>query len=458
MHPDRYFTNDPQQLPITRQLYQSVAHLPLVCPHGHVDPGLFTDPNYRFGNPVELLIQPDHYLLRMLHAAGTPFERLLTTKNPRQVWQHFAENFHLFRGTPSGIWLREELEQVFGIEDKLNPENAERIYDRISEKLTSKGFRPRELYARFNIEVLCTTDAATDILESHQTIRASTWNGRILPTFRPDSVVNLDTPGWLQIIDQLRQVTSTEIHNFSSFIQALQERRDFFKSMGATAADHSALSACTQPLSTNEAERTFQRALRAESSPGDAARFTAHMLMEMARMSADDGLVMQLHTGSYRNHDLQTFQKYGPDKGADIPVQAEFTHNLAPLLNRFGCHPNLTLIVFTLDEGAYSRDLAPLAGFYPAMKLGPPWWFHDSLNGMRRYFDRVIETTGLYNTVGFNDDTRAFLSIPVRHDLWRRVACDWLASLLIRHIIDEEDAYQMARALAYDLAKSAYRL
>ena len=462
--PDRYFDPDPAQRKIALALYETVAALPLLCPHGHVDPRLFADPDYTFGSPVELLIIPDHYIFRMLYSQGIPLETLgipridggATETDHRRIWQIFADHFYLFRGTPSGIWLTESLHAVFSIAEKLTGTNAQHIYDQINDKLTSPAFRPRALFAQFNIEALATTDAASDTLEHHQTIRESGWNGRILPTFRPDAVVNLDTPNWRSEIDKLSAASSLEVTDYASFIRALENRRAFFKQMGATATDHAAQTAYTKQLDVAQAEAIFQRALHGTATADDAAQFTGHMLMEMARMSLDDGLVMQLHVGSYRNHNPVIFERFGKDMGADIPLAMEFTKAIRPLLTTYGNQPNLTLILFNLDETNYARELAPLAGHYPAVKLGPPWWFHDSLNGIRRYFDQVMETAGLYNTAGFNDDTRAYLSIPARHAVWRRASANWVAGLLLRRIVDEEDAAQMMRALAYDLAKKAY--
>ena len=319
-------------------------------------------------------------------------------------------------------------------------------------------FRPRALFERFNIEVLATTDAATDKLEHHQAIRDSGWGGRVIPTFRPDAVVNIDSGGWRANIDLLSEAAGVDVHDCATLIQALEQRRAFFKSMGATATDHAALTAYTEVLSQADAEAIFARALKGEASAKDAARFTGHMLIEMARMSSEDGLVMQLHVGSWRNHNPALFARYGRDMGADIPIRAEFTKNLKPLLDRFGAQPNMTLVLFNLDETTYSRELAPLAGHYPILRLGPPWWFFDSWLGMTRFLDAVVETAGIYNLAGFNDDTRAYPSIPTRHDVWRRVCADWLAGQLVRGFIDEEDAFEMIRALAYDLAKQTYRL
>ncbi|NOZ28667.1 MAG: glucuronate isomerase [Chloroflexi bacterium] len=463
---DRYFSSEPSRRRVARELYETVAHLPLVCPHGHVDPRLFADPDYTFGSPTELLLIPDHYVFRMLYSQGIPLEDLgiprrdggPTETDHRKIWQIFAENFHLFRGTPTGVWLRDELYSVFGVREKLTGETAQAIYDQIDAKLKSPEFKPRRLYEQFNIEVLCTTDAATDTLAHHRAIRESGWSGRILPTFRPDAVVNLDAPGWRENIETLSAVSGIDVKDYRSYIRALESRRAFFKEMGARATDHAALTAYTEELSEAEADRIFQRALKGEATEEDAARFSAHMLMEMARMSIEDGLVMQLHVGAYRNHNPLIYERFGPDMGADIPVAAEFTRNLRPLLSKYGNDRRLTLILFNLDESTYARELAPLAGHYPSVFLGPPWWFYDSLNGIRRYFDLVMETAGIYNTVGFNDDTRAYPSIPARHDLWRRSACDWVAGLVVRGIVDEEDAREMVYELAYGLAKRAYRL
>jgi glucuronate isomerase len=463
---DRYFSPDPAQRTIAQSLYNQVKNLPLICPHGHVNPRLFADENYRFGTPVDLLIIPDHYIFRMLYSQGISLETLGIPRKDgesvetdhRKIWQLVCDHWYLFRGTPTSIWLRDELRDVFSIEAKINGQNAQTIYDAITEKLESDDFRPRRLFERFNIEVLATTDAATDTLEQHQAIRESGWSGRVIPTFRPDAVVNLDTENWRDHINQLSEVSGIAIVAYGKFILALRQRRDYFKSLGAAATDHAAMTAYTEQLSEGEAEAIFQRALKGTSSAEGARRFTGHMLMKMAEMSIDDGLVMQLHVGSYRNHNPSIFRQFGRDQGADIPIASEFTQNLKPFLDAFGNQPNLTVVLFNLDETTYSRELAPLAGHYPILKLGPPWWFFDSLNGMRRFFDDVMETAGIYNTAGFNDDTRAYPSIPTRHDVWRRVSADWLAGLLVRRIVDEEDAAEMIADLAYRLAKQTYRL
>ena len=402
----------------------------------------------------------------MLYSQGIPLENIgvprsdggHTETDPRKIWQLFGDNFHLFAGTPSGVWLKHEFATVFGIEEKLDSSSALRIYDIIQEKLSAPEFLPRAMFEKFNIEVLSTTDTATDTLENHTLIRESGWKGRIIPCFRPDSVTDLNAIGWKMNIGRLSELSGISITSYKDYILALRNRRQFFIDNGAVSTDHGVLIPYTHRLSDTEADDIFSKAMKGESGLDDGYLFSAHMLMVMAEMSIEDGLVMQLHPGSYRNHNTLVYDKFGPDKGCDIPVQTEYTRNLHELLNAYGNDNSLTLIVFTLDETVYSRELAPLAGHYPAMKLGPAWWFHDSIEGMTRYRSMVTESGGIYNTVGFNDDTRAFPSIPARHDLARRIDSNFLAGLVARHIIDKSDAFVLIRALAYDLVKKAYKL
>lgn len=463
--PDRYFDPDPEQKELALHLYQQVTGKPLVCPHGHVDPRMFADPDYKFGTPADLLLIPDHYIFRMLYSQGMGLEKLgipsqdgaPVETDHRKIWQLFANHFYLFRGTPTGMWFNHELHDVFEIREKLSGQNAQQIYDQIAECLEKPEFRPRKLFEQFNIEILATTDAATDTLDHHKAIKESGWRGRVVPTFRPDGVVNIDRPDWRENILVLGGVCGFEISSYKKLVEALESRREFFKSMGATATDHAALTPFTCELAEDEADAIFQRALKGTATEDDATRFTGHMIMENARMSVEDGLVMQFHPGSLRNYNDLVFNRFGFDKGCDIPVQVDYTRNMRPLLNKYGNDHRLTLILFTLDETTYSRELAPIAGHFPSVKLGPPWWFHDSLNGMRRYRDQVMETAGLYNTAGFNDDTRAFPSIPARHDLARRVDANWIAGLVVRGILDLEDAQEMIHDTAYRLAKRAYK-
>jgi len=464
--PNRYFAHDPAQQALAFRLYESIKTLPLVCPHGHVDACLFADADYHFGNPVELLIKPDHYVLRILHSQGVAYEKLgipagggtAVEQDPRRIWQTFADYFYCYAATPTGLWLRDELAQVFDIDEALNSANAQAIYTAIQVQLSRAEFTPRQLYQRFNIAVLCTTDSAADDLAQHQQIRDSGWEGHILPTLRADSIVHIDRPDWPAEIERLAAAGRNEIHDFSSFLQAVEARRAAFKEMGATATDLGVVTPEAVPLPAAEMEVLFQKGRRGQISAQEAGLFEAGMVMELARMSSEDGMVMQLHVGAYRNHDQALYANAGPDMGADFPIPVEFTRPLQPLLNRFGNHENFHLILFTMDETTYARELAPLASYYPALKLGPPWWFNDHLNGMQRFFEQAIDSGGLYNTVGFNDDTRALLSIPARHDLWRRASANWLAGLVLRRIIDEESADEMMKALTCGLAVKAYGL
>jgi glucuronate isomerase len=466
LDPDRYFSAEPGQRRVARELYERIVDLPIVSPHGHVDPRLLADEEATFGTPADLFIIPDHYVFRMLYSQGVSLEALgvprhdggTTETDHRKIWQIFADHFYLFRGTPSGVWLAHELYEVFGIQQKLTGATAQATYDELAERLSQHEYRPRALFERFNIEVLCTTDGAGDSLAHHKAIVASGWQGVVRPTFRPDAVVNLLTLGWRSQLDALSEAVGREITTYSALISALEERRAFFKSMGATATDSGVETPYTEVLSDGEAEAIFARALAGKATPEDARRFTGNMMVEMARMSVEDGLVMQMHAGCSRNHNPTVFERFSADKGADIPVATEWVYNLKPLTDRFGSDPRLTLLLFTLDETSYSRELAPLAGHYPALKLGPPWWFHDSLNGIARYFDQVMETAGLHNTAGFNDDTRAFVSIPARHDVWRRASANWLAGLVTRGMIDVEEASEMAPDMANGLARRVYNL
>jgi len=465
LHEDRFFSPVESVRKFAREIYNGVKDLPIISPHGHVDPAIFSE-NKPFPNPTQLFLIPDHYLYRMLYSQGISMESLgipsldgsKVEKDPRKIWQIFADNYYLFSGTPSGAWLSYEFGVVFGIKEKLNSSNAQKFYDKLQEKINSPEFLPRTLFEKFSIEVLSTTDAASDDLSYHKKIKMSGWKGRIIPCFRPDAVTDLLNKNWKANLKLLEKSVNYKITSYKLFIKALEDRRAYFKSICATSTDHGVFSPYTHELSKKEVKEIFNRALEGKSSEKDAKLFTAHMLMEMARMSTDDGLVMQLHPGSYRNHNQVIFEKYGLDKGCDIPMQTEYTFNLRELLNKFGNNPKFSFIVFTLDESSYSRELAPLAGHYPSMKLGPAWWFHDSIQGMTRYRRMITETAGFYNTVGFNDDTRAFVSIPARHDLARRIDSNYLGELVAKHMISLNEAIQIGKDLTYNLAKKAYKL
>ena len=465
LHDDRVFDAEPSVRRIARDLYEGTRALPLICPHGHVDPRWLAD-NAPFPEPALLLITPDHYITRMLYSQGVPLESLgvkprdgsACEPDSRAIWKRFAERAMLFRGTPSGYWLDHQLHDVFGVQVALDAQNCDVVYDAIAERLRSPEYRPRALFERFNIEVLATTDAATDTLTHHATIRASGWNGRVIPTFRPDQLCQVASPGWRAAVETIGSQCGVNIASVGSLVDAIALRRAVFATAGATATDHGVEEPFTSRLSDAACEAIWDRGMRAMATADDQRALTGHLLMEMARLSDRDGLVMQLHAGSHRNHNRMLFDRFGPDIGGDIPVATEFTRNLAPLLNEHGNSTSLTLILFTLDESTYTRELAPLAGHYPAVRLGPAWWFHDSVNGMTRFREWTIETAGIWNTVGFNDDSRAFCSLPARHDLSRRVDANVLARLVSRHIIDMRDARTMAHAMAYGLAKAAYKL
>ncbi len=461
LHADRLFPTEPAVRALTRQLYHHVAQLPIVSPHGHADPGWFAD-NAPFAGATQLLLQPDHYVLRMLYSQGISLDRLGIppgdVADPRAAWRLFAAHYDLFRATPSRLWLDWVFGQVFGLKVRLESATADLYFDSINEQLATAPFRPRALFERFNIEVLTTTESPTDPLLQHQAIRASGWHGRVITAFRPDPVVDPEFEGFHAQLQQLGAMTQEDTASYSGYLAALRNRRAYFAKMGATSTDHGHATAQTADLTAREAEALFQRVTAAGCSAADAELFRAHMLTVMAGMAIEDGLVMQLHPGSFRNHNTPLFQRYGRDMGADIPCPTDYVQALRPLLNRYGNDPRLTFIVFTLDESTYARELAPLAGHYPAMKLGPAWWFHDSPEGMRRYREQVTETAGFYNTVGFNDDTRAFLSIPARHDVARRIDCGMLAQWVTEHRLEEWEAAELAVELSYTLAKRAYRL
>jgi len=466
-HEDRYFDPDPTIRKYAREIYDETRALPIVSPHGHVDAKLLAS-NEEFSDPASLIVTPDHYVLRLLYSQGVSLESLgvapidgagpVAETDPRKIWQIFADHWHLFRATPTRAWIEYELREVFGIKCQLGADTANEVYDSIAERLQSPEFRPRSLLKRFNIEVLATTDGASDSLEHHRALHSAGLETRIIPTFRPDALFRVAAPGWRAELDKFAQVAGRQIRSYVDFIGAIARRRAEFKAVGATATDHAVLSPYTEEMSDADAHHVFLAATRGAATEDDEARFEAHLLMEMAAQSTEDGLVMQLHAGALRNHNQPVFRRFGPDRGGDIPVLTEFTRNLRPLLNAYGNDPRFRMIVFTLDESTYSRELAPLAGHYPALLLGAPWWFNDSIEGMMRFRRATTETAGIENTAGFTDDTRAFCSIPARHDLARRVDANYLAGLVARHVIDMTDAREMARLMAYDLAKRAYRL
>ncbi|PLW68589.1 glucuronate isomerase [Pseudohalioglobus lutimaris] len=465
LHPDRLFSSDSRQREIARELYGTVRTLPIISPHGHTDPNWFAD-NKPFPNASELLIKPDHYLLRMLYSKGVSLASLglqpacggPCEENPEQVWQTFADHYYLFRGTPTRLWMDHVLGEVFGIERQLDSQTGADIYAEINRQLATPAFLPRALLDRFNIEVIATTESPLDSLQAHGKLRDALGAGRVITAYRPDPVVDPDYEGFSRNIEQFEAISGEDCGSYAGYLRAHRERRLYFREMGATSTDHGHPSARCEDLTPAQCEKLYQGALRGELNAEQADQFRGQLLTEMALMSLDDGLVMQLHPGVYRNHNPALFADFGRDRGADVPLAGEFVRNLKPLLDRVGNHRDFTLILFTLDETTYARELAPLAGHYPALLLGPPWWFHDSPEGMLRYRQQVTETAGFYNTAGFNDDTRAFLSIPARHDVARRMDCRFLAQLVAEHRLEMNEAAELAQDLTCNLARRAYRL
>jgi glucuronate isomerase len=463
--PDRLFPSEPTVRRTARSLYENVENLPILSPHGHCDPSWFAQ-NERFPNPAELFVVPDHYVFRMLVSQGIHLDDLgipradgtKSDADPRDIWKLFARNFHLFRGTPSAMWLNHSFEHVFGLDVPLSVDTADAYYDHIDDQLSQDAFRPRALFERFGIECLATTEGALDDLESHKIIKESGWSGRVITTYRPDAVVDPQFEGFVENVESFGEITDEATTTWTGYLNAHRKRRAFFKDHGATASDHGHPTARTENLSAFEAEALFQKVLSGTCSADEADAFRGQMLTEMAKMSLEDGLTLQIHSGSGRNHSQQVFDTYGRDKGFDIPTRTDYVGGLKPLLDAVGMEPELTILLFTLDETVYGRELAPLAGAYPSLKLGPPWWFFDSFEGIKRFREATTETCGFYNTAGFNDDTRAFCSIPARHDVSRRSDCAYLAGLVETGRLSMNDAFEVAHDLAYGLAKTAYKI
>jgi glucuronate isomerase len=467
---NRLFPAEGSARTVAVKLYETIQGLPIISPHGHTDPAWFAD-NKPFPNPTALFLQPDHYIFRMLYSQGVSLESLGVPQqgvegdasasgkvDPREAWRIFAKHYYLFRGTPTRLWIDYAFEKQFGLKDRLSEANADAYYEHIDKALQTPEFLPRALFESFKIEVLATTDAATDTLEQHKKIEASGWKGRVVPTFRPDSVVDAEYIGFQDNLKLLGEITKEDVATWKGYLNALRKQRAYFKAHGATATDHGHLTAMTADLSESEASVLYERIHSGKTQPGDIELFQAQMLTEMAGMSVEDGLTMQLHPGSIRNHNAKVYAKFGRDKGCDIPSPTEYVRALRPLLSKYGNEPGFTFILFTLDESTFSRELAPLAGHYPCLRLGPPWWFHDSPEGMMRFRETATETAGFYNTVGFNDDTRAFLSIPARHDVARRVDCAFLGKMVAEHRIDEDEAFELIQELTVGLVRKAYKL
>jgi len=461
---DRCFPVDERGRAIARALYRHIDAYPIISPHGHTDPRWFAE-NTNFGNATDFLLVPDHYLLRMLYSQGISLSDLgVSTRetqsavSPRDAWRLFAQHYHLFRGTPCRLWLDHVFAEVFGLDVRLDDASADHYFDTINEALASDAYRPRAILDRFNVEFIATTEGALDDLAYHDRIIRDGWGQRVVTTFRPDDVLDPDNPDFATNINTLGDLTGFNTSTWDGYLDALRARREYFRQRGATATDHGHPTPRTADLDPAECQRLLDRCLNGQSSAADNELFRAQMLTEMAGMSREDGMTMQLHPGVYRNHNNFILDRYGRDKGADIPLATEFVNALKPLLDRHGNDPDLRLILFTLDESTYARELAPLAGHWPCLRLGPPWWFNDSAEGMIRFRRQAIESAGFYNTVGFNDDTRALLSIPARHDLARRMDCRFLAELVCEGRLDEDEAFELIDDLTVNLVRKAYKL
>lgn len=464
LHPDRLLPPEPSVRSIARRLYQHIRGLPIVSPHGHVDAQLLAG-NEPFSDPASLFITPDHYVTRLLHAHGVPLgelgvgDRERDEAAARQIWRTLCEHWHLFRGTPVRYWLEVELATIFGVEQRLSLESADATFDRIASCLSRPAFLPRALYERFGIEVLATTDDPCDDLSSHEALQKDPgWSGRVVPTFRPDAYLEPAAPGWTDRLSRLAAATGVDTSSYEGYIEALETRRHYFIEHGATATDHSHVDLGSEPLTKDDARRIYWSALAGQASALEATLFRRHMTSEMARMSCDDGLAMALHPGVLRNHHGPTFAQYGGDTGHDVPVRLEVTRALQPLLERYGTHPNFHLIVFTIDETVYSRELAPLAGFYPSVYVGAPWWFLDTPDAIRRFRYATTDAAGFYKTAGFVDDTRAMCSIPARHDLSRRIDAGVLAQYVAEHRLDEDEAVEVLEDLTVTQPRKAFKL
>lgn len=464
LDPDRFFPIEEKARGLARALFCEVEGAPIISPHGHTDPAWFAG-NENFTNATDFLLTPDHYILRMLYSQGVRLEDLGIAKtgetssvDPRDAWRLFASHYYLFRGTPSRAWLDHSFAEVFGLDVGLTAETADHYFDHINERLASDTFKPRALLDRFEVQYISTTEGALDELASHRKIAEQGWADRIAPTFRPDDVTDPDHLDFAENLSRLAEMTGENCSVWSGYLAAIRNRRAYFRKHGATATDHGHSTALTADFDPTGCQKLLDDCLSGEANAQQREYFRGQMLTELAGMAREDGMVMQIHPGVSRNHNGPLHERFGPDKGADIPVRSNYTEALQPLLNRHGNDPDFSLILFTLDESNYARELAPLAGHYPCLKLGPPWWFNDSPQGMLRFRRQVTETAGFYNTAGFNDDTRALASIPARHDLARRMDARFLAEQVCQGVFGETEAHDLMNELTGGLVRRAYKL
>ncbi|MBN16373.1 MAG: glucuronate isomerase [Pelagibacterium sp.] len=464
LHPDRLFPAEPSVRAIARNLYETIAELPIVSPHGHTDPQWFAE-NGAFADAASLFLIPDHYVLRMLRSQNIAYDALAVPRkdgapvaDARSAWRTFCTNWPLFAGTPSELWINHSLSREFGIDAPLSAQTADATFDLIGARLADADLRPLAILDRANVEMIATTEFALDPLDHHATIKAKGLGARIRTTYRPDDVTDPEAADFAANLETLAEITGEDVSTWSGMIKAHATRRAHFRAHGATATDHGVPTALTADLGPAERQALLDGALKGVLSAAEAEQFRAQMLTEMAGLSAEDGMVMQIHAGSRRATDPMLQAERGRNLGDDIPQRTDFVGGLSALLSRYGNAENFRLIAFTLDESTYARELAPMAGYWLALMVGPPWWFHDSSNGIRRYLDAMHETAGFANMAGFNDDTRALLSIAARHDVWRREVSGFLAKMVAEHKIGQATARDRARWLSYDAAKAAYRI
>ena len=455
---------DPSTRAIARELYAEVKDLPIISPHGHVPPQWLAE-DAPFTDPTSLLLTPDHYVTRVLHSAGVPLSALgvgrtdMPAQESREAFRILCANWKLFRGMPVKFWLESQLSEIFGIQTQPSARQADAIYDLIDAQLKTPEFRPRALYERFGIEFLATTDDPADDLAFHDALAADpTWKGRVAPTFRPDKYLEPAAPAWNDLVDRLAEVSGIDTSTYAGWVAAMENRRAYFKSRGAVSTDHSHRDARAEALPPAQAERLYAQARSGSISAEDADTLRRDFMFQQARMAADDGLVMTLHPGVYRNHHTPTFEGFGADVGCDIPTTVEFTRALQPMLAAFGTAENFQVVVFTMDETVYSRELGPLAGFYPSVFIGAPWWFIDAPEAMARYRGALTEAAGFTRTSGFIDDTRAYLSIPARHDMNRRVESAYLATLVADHRLTLDEALDTAHDLVVTNPRKAFKV
>ncbi|BAF55402.1 MAG: glucuronate isomerase [Corynebacterium glutamicum] len=450
-HPDRLLPADPGTRDIARRLLAHVEDLPIISPHGHLEASMFVK-DEAFPDPTSLLISPDHYLTRMMHSAGVDLADLRVGghegKSAREAWRIFMSHWDLYAGTATGYWVEQEFEHVFGINaERLNvgtPEHADAIFDELTDILAKPDFRPRALAEQFNLEVLATTDDPLDDLADHKALADDpTFSPRVLPTFRPDAYTKMYNAGWAEKTTKLIDTAGDGKAGWEGYLQAMRNRRQYFINHGATSADHGLHDTDTTPLSHEDAQKILDKGLAGTATLAEMRAFEANTTYRFAEMSQEDGLVMTIHPGVYRNHSASAQKKFGADIGADIPFQMEFTNGLRPLLSDFGENKDFHFVMFTIDESVYSREVAPLAGYYPAAYVGAPWWFIDEIDAMNRFRSATTGTTGFSRYSGFIDDTRAYCSIPARHNTSRRVEANYLARLVAEHRITESRAAEI---------------